>query len=171
MADDVQCSRLVWLPANGAAQGPLLTTVYAVAGVDFLGIAIAIQIDTREASGSLLAQWDIDRALDLAVIIVAKLGFDMRTELTHHRASSFQVDHSAGRIASEQRALGAAQYFYLLYIVVFGFENAWRVQIHIIDVHRNTRVRARCNQRVADAADLEVIPRKVAPAVGHVGHD
>jgi hypothetical protein len=155
-------------PAQRAAHRVLVAVVHVVAGVDVLGIAVALQGDAGDACGEPFAERRVQRALDLRVVVVAVLPLDVAAEHAGFRGFRDHVDRAARGVAPVQRALRAAQYRDLLDVVVLGLEQAREQDRDLVDMDAHTVVGAGGHQRGADAADREVVAGEVALGVGHV---
>jgi len=104
-----------------------------------LHIAVALAVLAVDADCETLSERHIYRAGEAAIVIVADLGLADRLEIVRRKRGG-DVDRAAGRVAAEQRSLGAAKHFDALDVGKIGLtlRQAWNV--HAIDIGRDRRI-------------------------------
>ena len=128
----------------------MITPVNAVSGRQILGVAVALQVEPREAQFECWINRQVDRALNTNRVEIAILRGDKALELVAGLAGD-QVDRSARRVAAIKRALRPAQHL-----------DPLNVEKFVLGTHADGReveqdagaiVGGRRNRVVADAAN------------------
>jgi hypothetical protein len=165
-----EIGRLIRREAQRAARRPLVPVIDVVAGREILGEPIALVSDAGEARGDGLAQRDVHHAFRLECVVIAGFELDAAVEFLGLRLARDHVDRAAGRIASVERALRAAQHFDALHVEVLGLEQPRVLDRHRVEVLLDAGIAARRDRRHADAADLEVRAGEVGLGERDVRH-
>ena len=156
-------------PAQRGAGGVLVATVDPGVVVEVLGIAVAVEIAAGQPDAERVGQGHVDKALDAIVVVIAVFTLDAGMQTLEVGLGGDEVDDARGRVATEQRALRAAQDFDALEVEVIGLEDAGVEQRQVVDVDRGRRIAGHADAQVADAADGEDTAGEVALGERDVG--
>ena len=157
------------LPADAAADGIKVAAVNTGV-VEHVGAeAVALQIGASHAHGQRVGDRQVEHALEAQRVVIAILGFASGMDAVQLRLGVDEVDHAAGGVAAEQRALRAAQHFDALQIEEFGFEQAGGEQRHAFGVDGRGAIAGHAHAKIADPADGEAGTGEVALGEGDVG--
>lgn len=132
-------------------------------------IAVAVQVDARNAERHAVAERDVDHPLALDRIIVAIFALGRGFERPELGLGGDHVDHARRCVAAEQRTLRPAQNFDALQVIEFGFEQAGRKQRVAVQMDRGRAVAGGADAKVTDAADRKAGAGKVGFCKGHIG--
>ena len=115
---------------------------------------VAILIEERDAARPVLIQRAAERGFDTGIAVGAGAEVDVAFRVLR-RLLRIELDHARRRVAAEQRALRAAQYFDLIDVEYRkAFED--RILEHDVVVHERYRLRGvHVEIGIAEAADIE----------------
>ena len=156
------------LPAQRTADRVEVTVVDAIAEIKVLRIAVAVQINARDADGGGVAERDVDHPFALDRIIIAIFAFGRGFERVELGLGGNDVDHARCRVAAEQRSLRAAQHFDAFEVEKFRFKKAGRKEGVAVEVDRGRAVAGRADAKIADAANRKAGAGEVRLGEGDV---
>src|SRR3546814_373070 len=105
-----------------------------------------------------------------AAVIIADLALDAALEPVQLRLGGDEVDDAASRVAAIERALRSAQHLQPLHVEEFLLEEAVGDETDIVEADRDARIGRSRNRFGADAADRDVIARKIRFTESKVRH-
>ena len=156
-------------PAHRTADAEHVTAIDLGVVEQIVREAVALQVEAGDAHAETVGDRQVDHALHADRIVIAVIGFGRDTQLVEVRLGGDEVDDARGGVATEQRALWAAQHFDALHIEKFGFEQAGGDQRAAVDVNGGGAVAGHADAQIADAADGEAGAGEIALGKGDVG--
>ena len=128
--------------------------VQAFAVADVFHEAVAGGVEHREALLEMVAEGEVQRALDAGVAVVPGGGVEVAAVFVL-RLLGDDIHHPGGGVPAVQGALRAAQHFHPLGVEILGFEDAGVGEIGAVVVSAHAHIPGGADGEVAHAADAD----------------